>query len=402
MRLKCFLCFLLCLNLCVAAVAQADAILGINDHVIWRAQSDQVVAFTQYSESATRYLRVGADWSMLEGQGKGIYNPRYVDRLDYFMQKATDSGIHVLMIAAYAPQWANGGNKGSGYAPTNPADFADFCEWLLRHYAKYKTATGERTLDAIELWNEPDLADLFFKPFKRASADGGTLYGQMVVAAGGRLKAVRTEIDAADVKICAPVISDPHNVAYFPWMDSFYAVPGVVASYDVFTWHSYWQSAGGWLPIKLPPCFSADHPESSVMGKLTAAKGLIWPKVVAAGDDRKPNWCTEIGGAAKSDTPVHKSSLLSFAEQATDMQDAIDTLASGKIKGLERVYWYCLFDNPTASKDQPFYGILAYNDSNPIVYSGPIGMTDAHFKPKPAFDVYKNAAKATTQKVSDK
>jgi hypothetical protein len=36
-------------------------------------------------------------------------------------------------------------------------------------------SAGQRTLEAIELWNEPDLADLFFKPYKRESAEGATL-----------------------------------------------------------------------------------------------------------------------------------------------------------------------------------------------------------------------------------
>lgn len=386
--------FILCAApLMLSSNARAEKCLGVNDHIIWRNNAEQDAAFARYLESGTRFLRVGADWSAVEGQGKGIYNPRYTDRLDYFMQKASDNGIKVLMIAAYAPEWANGGNKGSGYAPKNEADFADYCAWLLRRYAKFKDSGGQRTLEAIELWNEPDLADLFFKPYKRGSVEAATMYGKMVVAAGGRLKAVRTEIDASNVRILAPVISDPHSVAWSGWMDAFYAVPGVVDNYDVFAWHSYWQSAGGWLPPKLPPCFNAGNQSGSVMGKLTAPKGLMWPKIVAAGDDKKPNWCTEIGGAASSDVIDHKASLLSFAEQAMHMQDAIETLKSGKVNHLDRVYWYCMFDNPTARRDQPFYGLLAFNGTNPIAYAGPITMIDAKFTPKPAYEIYKNAGK---------
>ncbi len=375
------------------SAARAEKILGINDHIIWRTNAEQDTAFTKYLESGTRFLRVGADWNVVEGQGKGVYNPRYTDRLDYFMQKASDNGIKVLLIAAYAPDWANGGNKGSGYAPLKESDFADYCEWLLRRYAKYQDSSGKRTLEAIELWNEPDLGDLFFKPYKRCSVEGATMYGKLVVAAGGRLKAVRNEINARNVRILAPCISDPHAVAWAPWMDAFYAVPGVVDGYDVFAWHSYWQGAGSWLPPTLPPCISADHPLASVMGKLQAAKSLIWPKVVAAGDDRKPNWCTEIGGAARSDVIDHKTRLLSLVEQATHLQDAIETLKNAKVKNLERVYWFCLFDEPSGKGDQAFYGLLAFNDTNPITYTASIPTVDAKFTPKPAYEIYKNAAK---------
>jgi hypothetical protein len=215
----------------------------------------------------------------------------------------------------------------------------------------------------------------------------------MVVAAGGRPKQVRTEIDASDVLIGAPVISDPHNAAWAPWIDAFYAVRDVVDSYDIFCWHSYWQSAGGWLPEKLPPCFDDQKPLSSVLGKFSGAKSPIWQKMAAAGDDKKPDWCTEIGGAAKGDEPEHKSSLLSLAEQATQMQVTIDTLKSGKATKLDRIYWYCLFDQPTAKRDQAFYGILAFNDTNPITYTANIPMTDAKLVPKPAYEAYKNADK---------
>lgn len=386
-----------------SASSASEKCLGVNDNLIWRTIEVQEVAFIKYVESGTRFIRMDACWSVLEGKGKGIYNPLYVDRVDSFMKKASENRIKVLMIADYAPAWANGGNEGSGWAPLNETDFADFCEWLLRRYASYKDPDGKRTLEAIELWNEPDLSDLFFKPFKRRCSEGATLYGKLVVVAGGRLKTVRKEISADDVLILAPCISEPHSVAYEPWLDAFYAVPEVTKNYDVFSWHSYWESSGsGWLPAELPPCFSDKLQRQSVLGKLTAEKDKFWPKIVAAGDHLKPNWCTEVGGASKSDMPEHRERLLSFAEQKTHLEDVVSVLNSDKITNMNRVYWFTLFDNPSQKREQAFYGLIALNQTNPISYSGGISLKNAVLTPKPAYEVYKNFSTSKTKNQGEK
>ena len=148
-------------------------------------------------------------------------------------------------------------------------DYADFCEWFLRQYATYKDASGRRTLEAIELWNEPDLGDLFYKPYRtRYSAEGATHYANLVVTAGTRLKTVRQQIGADDVLILAPAISDTHNVSWAPWLDAFYGVPGVTQAYDVFSWHSYWFNAcRTWPPSYLPVCFDAADINRGVLSK---------------------------------------------------------------------------------------------------------------------------------------
>jgi hypothetical protein len=381
--------------------ARAEKILGINDHIIWRTNPQQDIAFAKYSESNTKYLRVGADWNVLE-PSKGNYNQNYLSRLDYFFQKATTAGIRVLLIAAYAPDWANGGHKGSGYAPAeaNTQDYADFCEFLLRRYATpaYTNAAGKHTLEAMEIWNEPDLADIYFKPYTRYSAAGGTAYGNLVAAAGSRIQKVRGEIGAPDILVLAPVISEVHSVCYYPWMDSFYAVPDVTKYYDVFAWHTYWMNCGskGWLPPELPACWYPANQRQAILGKLTAeAKGEIWSKMTAHGDDLKPNWCTETGGAARSATPDHPNRLLSFEEQKTLLQDLIDTLNSGKVTHLDRVYFYELLDEPFAQASEQAYGLIAQTAAKPIAYAGE-KMETATFTPKPAYEVYKTSPKLVT------
>ncbi|EDY20575.1 hypothetical protein CfE428DRAFT_1772 [Chthoniobacter flavus Ellin428] len=382
------------------ARAQRYAI-GVNDHFIWRGTTDQDVAFQQYNASGTKFVRVDIPWFVIETPSKGSYNATYLARMDHFFQQCAANGIRVIVSIAYAPSWANGGHTDGGRPPTNPTDFADFCEWFLRRYAPYLDSIGRPTLEEIELWNEPDLCDLFFKGYARDAAAGATAYGNMVVAAGTRLQTVRAAIGAKDVMIGAPVISDTHGPCWAPagtttWMDAFYAVPNVTKAYDIFAWHSYWTNAGttGWLPPELPPCWYPSNQRQAVLGKLlNSASTELWAKMVAHGDSVKPNWCSEIGGACSSSTPNHSSALLSFAEQQTHMADAMNVLTSGLVTNLHRLYWYQHFDDGGQSGSEQFYGITALNATNPITYSGFIPLSSAVFTPKLAYSAYHNAFK---------
>jgi hypothetical protein len=385
--------------LSLAASLRADYAIGINDHILYRTTAEQDVAFARYDDSGTRFVRVNVDWHALE-YADDSYSPARVAALDYFFQGCAARGIRVLACVAYAPTWANGGNSGGGWPPVDNVKYADFCEWVLRRYAPYASASGVRTLEAIELWNEPDLCDLFFKGYSRNAPAAATRYANMVKVAGARLQSVRASIGASGVLIGAPVIANPHDAAYAAagaqsWMDAFYAVTGVTACYDFFAWHTYWEHCGttGWLPPELPPCWYPANQRQAVLGRLIATNDLIWSKITAAGDHLKPNWCTEIGGASRSSTANHSIKLLSFAEQQSHLADAASVLVAGSVTKLARIYCYEIFDEPGNVAEQQVYGLVSLNTSNPVAYSGNISLAGATLANKPAYYTYKALTK---------
>ncbi|WP_309385774.1 hypothetical protein [Cerasicoccus frondis] len=379
--------------------AQADAVVGINDHILYRTSAELDTTFDVYDDSDTRFVRINVDWNTLE-PSDDVYSGTRLATLDDFFQRCATENVRILASVAYAPSWVNGGNAGAGWPPLDYVKYADFLEWFLRRYADYQTASGERVLDAIELWNEPDLCDLFFKGYPRNSPAAATIYGNMVKVAGGRLLSVRNSLGAQDVLIGAPVIANPHDAAWSAsgsdsWIDAFYAVPDVTDYYDFFSWHSYWEHCGstGWLPPELPACWYPADQKQAVLGRLTASNEPIWAKIMANGDHLKPNWCTELGGLARSSTADHSQRLLSFAEQNTHLQDALEVLSAGHVTNLERIYWYELFDEPGNIYVQQAYGIVALNNSNPITYSGNIALDTATLTAKTAYSTYANADK---------
>ncbi|MDA3923337.1 MAG: hypothetical protein PF904_01395 [Kiritimatiellae bacterium] len=375
-----------------SARASGDYAIGMGDHIAWRSQDNQEVAYQVYEDSSTKFVRTGIDWRAIE-TSDNVYNALRVDGVDAFFAGCAARGIRVLAIIAYAPAWANGGHNESGWPPLDNDDYTDFCEWFVRRYAHHTDAAGNRTLEAIEVWNEPDLCDIFFKGYSRYAPSAATKYGQMVVSAGTRMRSVCAEIGASDILIAAPGISEINGAIWGGWVDAFYTVPNVTDAYDVFTWHSYWEGCGttGWLPPELPPCWDPAHQNQAILGKLVGT--TMWSKMVANGDDQKPNWCTEIGGAAQSATPDHLNRYLSFAEQESLFEDAISVLNAGYVNNLERLYFFEFFDRPHDIGSQQKYGVIALNSSTPIVYSGDIALVDATLTPKPAYYIYCNADK---------
>jgi hypothetical protein len=384
--------------------APAPTVLGVNDHILYRTPAEHEVAFAAYRDSDTRFLRINIDWITLE-PAQGVYSKNRLENLDRFFALAEKSRIRVMASVAYAPSWANGGKQGAGWPPTDNERYADFCEWFVRRYGQVKNAAGERVLEALEIWNEPDLCDLFFKGYPRYSADAAKAYAELVKVAGGRLRAIRADAGAADLLVCAPAISNIHSIQWAPagqktWADTFYGTEGVTGCYDVVTLHSYWEHSGstGWLPPELPACWDAGDQRSSVMGRVYFVEpdGLsLWERMKAAGDGNKEIWFTEIGGAARGEEPEHPARMLSLHEQKAHLKDALKLLRDGRMENLKRVYWYELFDEPHAKKEQRYYGLLSLGNVYPLDYDKPVLLTEAAFGKKPAYQTYKEAPKVS-------
>lgn len=391
-----------CALFAAPAAEEGPTILGINDHVLYRTAAEHASVFNVYRDTDTRFLRINIDWMTLEPSA-GVYSKTRLENLDLFFAEAAETRIRVLASIAYAPSWANGGKQGAGWPPTDFAAYADFCEWIMRRYAPYVNQDGNRILESIEIWNEPDLCDLFFKGYSRQSPDAARVYAEMVKVAGPRLMAVRVEIGAPDLLICAPAISNIHETQWAPsgkssWIDAFYSVEGVTKCYDVVSLHSYWEHAGstGWLPPELPACWDATNQKISVVGRVyhpESGRSLI-DRMKAAGDGEKEIWITEIGGSARGDEPEHAQRMLSFYEQKAHLEDVIRLLRGGQIPNLKRVYWYEIFDEPHAQREQRYYGLIGFGDKFPLDYGGPLSLTNATFKEKPAYAVYRNTMKS--------
>jgi hypothetical protein len=99
--------------------------------------------------------------------------------LDEAVAQAARYGIHLAIMVKDTPAWANGGRDPS-WAPTNPADYANFMQAASRRYpgVRYWMVWGEVTRPGN------------FNPMPSGSPVGPERYAQLLDAAYGALKAV--------------------------------------------------------------------------------------------------------------------------------------------------------------------------------------------------------------------
>jgi len=112
-----------------------------------RAEWD--TSLSRAKELGVEWIKVQLNWSFLQPNGM---NPNE-ERLKLFeinLETAKQFGFKVILSVAKAPAWTRNGDQASG-PPSDPQSLADFLSMIFT-----QTKIGS-TLDAIEIWNEPNL-----------------------------------------------------------------------------------------------------------------------------------------------------------------------------------------------------------------------------------------------------
>lgn len=95
------------------------------------------------------WVKIQANWAFLQPDGPDQFNQQ-MQLFEMQVQAAARPGFNVLLSVAKAPLWARSIQDESG-PPDDPQALADFISFML------STKIGE-SIDAIEIWNEPNLA----------------------------------------------------------------------------------------------------------------------------------------------------------------------------------------------------------------------------------------------------
>jgi polysaccharide biosynthesis protein PslG len=236
---------------CALAVPSAQAAApewrGVQLHSLWwdGSNSDMDRELDLARDAGSNVVRVDVGWSSLETSGKGP-GGWYLDKLDRLVAGASARGIKVLPVVVSTPCWASSapdslrqGCTGSWwqreqiamYPPRNNQDFADITVYIAQRY--------EGKLAAIELWNEPNLAeDRFF-----IAPDEPRAYADLVKAAYPRLKQASPSL---------PVLAGSLAYGNEAFVRGMYA-NGIKGNYDGLAIHPYNSgapSAGSWSGVE--------------------------------------------------------------------------------------------------------------------------------------------------------
>ena len=90
-------------------------------------------------------------WNFIERDGKGQFLWNEPDRL---VKPINDMGLKLVARLDYQPKWARKDGAHNG-PPDNLQDFGDFVYALV---SRYKTGSPYGTIQAYEIWNEPNLS----------------------------------------------------------------------------------------------------------------------------------------------------------------------------------------------------------------------------------------------------
>lgn len=321
---------------------------GVQLHPLWGGNS--VADFDRELDLAKAAgvdtVRIDLSWSSLETNGKGRYSDWYVTKADTFLAHAEQRGIKVIATLWSTPCWASTAPEelkqsctGSWwerdvavYAPTDPTDYADAAEWVTRRW-------GDK-LEALEVWNEPNL------DFSLKAADPAATYAAILKAAYPRIKAADADLTVLGGAIA---FSDGN------FLTALYS-HGIKGSYDAISYHPYneWRDPDDlWKPE---------------WQQYSYQLGTRWMReiMVAHGESAVGMWQTEVGF----------SSCTSGSSRwcVTEQQQAEYTADTFRI----------------ARERMPYVkAVVAYNlrgkGTDPADREAQFGLVNRDFTPKPAY-----------------
>jgi hypothetical protein len=93
-----------------------------------------------------KWIKVQLSWDALQPNGAGDFGEPF-QLLEQHLQFANNNGFNILVSVARAPAWARSNHDEAG-PPDNPQALADFMTMFVTRFP---------FIDAIEIWNEPNL-----------------------------------------------------------------------------------------------------------------------------------------------------------------------------------------------------------------------------------------------------
>lgn len=175
-----------------ATASAGEQLRGAQVHSLWASSSiaDSERELDMLADAGSRAVRIDISWSSLETDGKGDYSPWYVEKADRIFQHAADRNLKVIAVLWSSPCWASaapdGLRQGCGgawwdrgvdrYAPRDVNDYADAAQFVAKRWGS--------KLAALEVWNEPNLAD----QYSLRAADPAATDAALLKAAYPRIK----------------------------------------------------------------------------------------------------------------------------------------------------------------------------------------------------------------------
>jgi hypothetical protein len=111
-------------------------------------QDDWRRALASIQRLGVKWLKVQISWKQLQPNGPDEISQDF-RRLEIYLEEAYNAGLDILISVAKAPAWARSNQTEDG-PPDDPQMLVRFISLMLQEFGA--------SLDAVEVWNEPNLA----------------------------------------------------------------------------------------------------------------------------------------------------------------------------------------------------------------------------------------------------
>ena len=255
-------------------------VVGVNYHPMWSSMTTAARAdvLDALQAAGTTWVRIDVAWGTIQPNNATSYDSYGVAQVDTRIKEIRARGMKVLLMFYWAPAWSSGTTEKNG-RPSKPGDYARAAAWVADRYDG--TTSPDLKIDAIELWNEPDL-DSFWAPAPANTRISD--FAALIKAAGPAVKNANPDLT---VVVGAPASVDTD------WYTEFYTTPGIVGTYDALGVHPY-QSPGDAPPGAYDPQY----------GKYYLKHIPALSQLMATHNDPARIWATEFGWSTHPNTPT--------------------------------------------------------------------------------------------------
>lgn len=306
----------------------------------WLSASDQARNLDSQKAMGAQIVRFDINWTSIQNGGPSSYD---WGPFDAVVQGLNARGMKALGMIAYTPAWARPAGTTDKHAPTNVADYANFCEATARRYAPMG-------VHAWEVWNEPNLS-AFFQPRPDVAK-----YTAMLKACYARIKAVdpsATVVTGGTAPAPACSTSTCSTLSPVQFLQGIYA-NGAAGSFDAVGHHPY--------SFPYAPSTVADW---SAWYQMFGTNPSLRSVMTANGDSAKKIWGTEWGAPTGG---ASGSGFVSESVQAAHISEAYRLFASYPWAG--PLFVYNFHDNGTDANDREnFFGMIRFDWSQKPGYA---------------------------------
>jgi hypothetical protein len=272
---------------------------------LWGEPAATGPTINQVKDLGFNWLRQLFQWRAIEGADKGQFDWTEADRV---VKAANDAGVKIIARLDYAPDWSQAAPVPNG-PPDDMNDFGDFVNAFVSRYGP-SSAQGVGRVDAIEVWNEPNLGrEWGDKPINQ---DQAGQYVSMLRVAYEAAKAADPQITVISAGL-TPTGTDndtarPDDV-YLQWMYD----AGAGQYFDVLGAHGAGYKAP---PDMSPEAVAADpsfggHPSFSFR-RVEQLRDVM----VRNGDSGKQVWLLEFGWTSDEVNPAYAWHRVSEQQKA--------------------------------------------------------------------------------------